>query len=79
MSDKQSNLTDKEMEDLQKVCDLLTETLKATRNLNELEKLEYQKNSEIVIATFTNGNIKKVNVMLDSGTAMITDIIKQIT
>ena len=67
------------MEDLQKVCDLLTETLKATRNLNELEKLEYQKNCEIVIATFTNGNIKKVNVMLDSGTAMITDIIKQIT
>lgn len=67
------------MEDLQKVCDLLTETLKATRNLNELEKLEYQKNSEIVIAKFTNGNIKKVNVMLDSGTAMITDIIKQIT
>lgn len=67
------------MEDLQKVCDLLTETLKATRNLNELEKLEYQKNSEIVIATFINGNIKKVNVMLDSGTAMITDIIKQIT
>ena len=67
------------MEDLQKVCDLLTETLKATRNLNELEKLEYQKNSEIVIATFTNGNIKKVNGMLDSGTAMITDIIKQIT
>ena len=67
------------MEDLQKVCDLLTETLKATRNLNELEKLEYQKNSKNVIATFTNGNIKKVNVMLDSGTAMITDIIKQIT
>lgn len=66
------------MEDLQKVCDLLTETLKATRNLNELEKLEYKKNSEIVIATFTNGNIKKVNVMLDSATAMITDIIKQI-
>lgn len=66
------------MEDLQKVCDLLTETLKATRNLNELEKLEYQKNSEIVIATFTNGNIKKVNVMLDSATAMISDIIKQI-
>ncbi len=66
------------MEDLQKVCDLLTETLKATRNLNELEKLEYQKNSEIVIATFTNGNIKKVNVMLDSATAMISDIIKQV-
>lgn len=66
------------MEDLQKVCDLLTETLKATRNLNELEKLEYQKNSEIVIATFTNGNIKKVNVMLDSATAMISNIIKQI-
>lgn len=66
------------MEDLQKVCDLLTETLKATRNLCELEKLEYEKNSEIVIATFANGSVKKVNVMLDSGTAMITDIIRQI-
>ena len=53
--------------------------IKSNKKFKWVGKTWISKNSEIVIATFTNGNIKKVNVMLDSGTAMITDIIKQIT
>ncbi len=66
------------MEDLQKVCDLLTATLKETRNLRELKKLYYDKSTETVTATFECGSTKKANVAGDSGTAMISDIIKQI-
>ena len=43
------------MEDLQKVCDLLTDTLRETRNLRELKKLYYDKSTETVTATFEYG------------------------
>ena len=66
------------MEDLQKVCDLLTEALRETRNLGELKNLTYDKSTETVTATFECGGTKKANVAGDSGTAMISDIIKQI-
>lgn len=66
------------MEDLQKVCDLLTEVLRETRNLGELKNLNYDKSTETVTATFRCGGTKKANVAGDSGTAMISDIIKQI-
>ncbi len=66
------------MEDLQKVCDLLTEVLRETRNLGELKNLNYDKSTETVTATFGCGGTKKANVAGDSGTAMISDIIKQI-
>lgn len=66
------------MEDLQKVCDLLTDTLRETRNLRELKKLYYDKSTEIVTATFECGGIKIANVAGDSGTAMISDIIRQV-
>ena len=51
------------MENLQKVCNLLTETLKET---------------ETVTATFECGGTKMARVTGDSGTSMISDIIKQI-
>ena len=46
------------MEDLQKVCNLLTDTLRETRNLRELKKLYYDKSTETVTATFECGGIK---------------------
>ena len=47
------------MEDLQKVCDLLTEVLRETRNLGELKNLNYDKSTETVTATFGCGGTKK--------------------
>lgn len=66
------------MEDKQKICDLLTPVLKETRNLSDLDRLEYSKERELVYAYFVSGNCKIVNVACDSGTAMVQDIIKQI-
>ena len=68
------------MEDKQKICDLLLPALQATRNLYDLEKLTYYRDGdrETVTATFRNGYDKHVNVAMDSGTAMIKDIISNI-
>lgn len=66
------------MEDKQKICDLLLHALQATRNLFDLVKLTYSAEEEVVIAEFTNGYSKAVNVSMDSGTAMIRDIAKRI-
>lgn len=42
------------MEDLQKVCDLLTDTLRETRNLRKLKKLYYDKSTETVTAMISD-------------------------
>ncbi|MDD3363015.1 MAG: hypothetical protein PHW34_15215 [Hespellia sp.] len=66
------------MEDKQKILDLLLPALQETRKLCDLKKLEYDAETEDVIATFENGYQKKANVYYDSGTAMIRDVIDQI-
>ena len=65
-------------ENKQKICDLLFPALRATRNLYDLTGLEYDPRLEIVTATFASGYSKRANVAMDSGTAMIVDIIRQI-
>lgn len=66
------------MEDKQKICDLLVPVLQETRNLQDLEKLSYNEDNETVVATFWYGRKKIVNVHMDSGTAMIRDIVEHI-
>ena len=66
------------MENKQTICDLLVPVLQATRNLHDLISLEYNKFDEEVVATFESGYTKTAYVAMDSGTAMIKDIIKQI-
>lgn len=68
----------KALEDKQKILDLLLPALKETRNLSDLVSLTYDCSKEIVIALFTSGGVKLANVAMDSGTAMIKDLIKQI-
>ncbi|MBR2255856.1 MAG: hypothetical protein IJ899_00635 [Blautia sp.] len=70
------------MEDKQRICDLLLPVLQATRDLYDLQKLEYSRIDEweeIVTATFANGYEKRANVSMDSGIAMIRDICRQIS
>ena len=71
------------MENKQAICDALIPVLQLTRNLEDLTDLEYQidpdvSGIEVVIATFRNGHRKVVDVTMDSGTAMIKDVIKGI-
>ena len=65
-------------EDKQKILDLLLPALQATRNLYDLQDLEYREERDLVYAKFESGYQKVVNVAMDSGTAMIRDIVKQI-
>ena len=71
-----------DLEDKQTICDLLLPALQATRALSDLISLEYKcavDGDERVIATFDSGFKKRANVTMDSGAAMIYDILKQIT
>lgn len=66
------------MENKQEILDLLLPALQATRNLSDLVNLEYREDRELVYAKFANGNQKIANVAMDSGTALIRDVIEQI-
>jgi hypothetical protein len=67
----------KRMEDKKAICKALVPVLRMTRNLYDLKDLDYDPDTETVTATFENGT-KTANVAMDSGTAMIRDIIGQI-
>lgn len=63
------------MENKQRILDLLLPALQETRNLYDLVELEYRADRELVYAKFASGNYKIVNVAMDSGTAMICDVV----
>jgi len=63
-------------ESMQLICDRLVRTLRCTRGLHTLMSLRYDKETEIVTATFEGGQAVRINVAADSGTAMIRDIMK---
>ena len=62
------------MENKQKICDLLLPALQETRSLNDLIDLEYIQEQGIVLAVFPTRLIR-INVMGDSGIAMIKDVV----
>lgn len=69
------------MENKQLICDLLTETLKATRDQADLERIRYEEigpDDQQVVLDYKNGGHRSVNVSLDSGIAMIRDILRAI-
>ena len=64
-------------EDKQHICDLLLPALQATRSLYDLAALDYIADEEVVIATFTSGFTKRINVEADSGIALIKDVLNR--
>lgn len=67
------------MEDKQMICDKLVEALQLTRQYEDLQSLIYLRRGEdheTVTALFTQGNTKEINVSMDSGSAMIRDILR---
>ena len=67
------------MEDKALVTQKLFALLKTTREYFELESLEYGmagSGSEFVTATFEDGRRQTINVTMDSGIALIRDVIK---
>lgn len=67
-------------EDKQEICNLLAQTLRATRNHHDLVELKYEyrgPDNELVTIIWEHGK-QQVNVSMDSGTAMIRDIMRAI-
>ena len=64
-------------ENKQHILDLLLPALQATRDLRDLKNLSYEKgfDGEYVIAEFESGT-KSCNVTMDSGVAMVRDVLK---
>lgn len=72
------------MEDKQKICNLLLATLQATREYSDLGSLTYVKPKQpnrydsYVEARFRSGGKRIINTSMDSGYAMIRDIMNHI-
>lgn len=65
------------MEDKQKILNLLCRALQATDNAADLVSLTYLPHEDAVIVRFENDR-QRVNVALDSGTAMIRDVVNNL-
>ena len=66
------------MEDKQAICNALAAALRHTRQFKDLLSLTYNDNSETVLVRFENGVMRLINVGMDSGYAMIWDIVRYI-
>lgn len=65
------------MEDKQVILDLLCRTLQATRDQYDLKKLLYNAEAEEVTICWEEGGTS-VNVAMDSGIAMISDVLRAV-
>lgn len=65
-------------ENKQQICDLLLVTLQATSNAADVVSIIYDDSSEKVQVKFVSGGIRTINVAMDSGTAMIRDIMNNL-
>ena len=65
------------MENYQVICNWLGRALQRTRQFDELESLEHIKEGEerSVVASFDGNYTKRIRVTMDSGIAMIKDIV----
>lgn len=61
------------------ICAQLTETLKLTRQFNDLEGIDLEDNEETAVVRWKGGFESRVNIACDSGSAMIRDILKAIS
>ena len=64
-------------EDKQAICNALCTALQLTRSGSDISEIEYHAEGEYVTVYYTKGHIN-INVALDSGTAMIRDIMRGI-
>ena len=68
------------MENYQVICNWLCRALQRTRQFDDLESLEHIKEGEerYVVASFDGNYTKRIRVTMDSGIAMIKDIVKHL-
>ena len=68
------------MENYQAICDTLCSTLRLTRQFNDLESLKHTQEGKerYVVAKFDGNYTKRIRVTMDSGIAMIKDIVNHL-
>ena len=68
------------MENYQAICDTLCSALRLTRQFDDLVKLEHiQEGKErYVVAKFDGNYTKQIRVTMDSGIAMVKDIVNHL-
>lgn len=69
------------MENKQLILDALCSALQLTRDQADLGALKYKEigpDEQRVIATYDGGGSREINVSLDSGIAMIRDVLRAI-
>lgn len=68
------------MENYQVICDTLCSTLRLTRQFDDLVKLEHIQDGKerYVVARFDGNYTKRIRVTMDSGIAMIKDILRNL-
>ena len=64
------------MENKQAICNALAAALRRTRQFEDLLSLTYDDQSETVLVKFESGGTRLIGVGLDSGYAMILDIVR---
>lgn len=65
------------LDDKNEICRLLCKVLQLTSGASDLVSLDYDDDTELVTAVFEGGQ-RKINVAMDSGTAMIRDIVNHL-
>ena len=68
------------MENYQAICNALCSTLRLTRQFDDLESLKHIQEGEerYVVAKFDGNYTKRIRVTMDSGIAMIKDIVNHL-
>ena len=68
------------MENYQAICNALCSTLRLTRQFDDLESLEHIQDGKerYVVAKFDGYYTKRIRVTMDSGIAMIKDIVNHL-
>ena len=66
-------------EDKQAICNALCEALKLTKAFRDIERIDYNADSEKAIVVFDEYDRVEINVAMDSGAMMIRDILRGLT
>lgn len=66
------------MENKQGLCNDLCRLLRKTDNASDIVKISYDPLEETATVLFDSGGTRVINVAMDSGTAMIRDIVNHL-
>lgn len=67
-----------ERENMQKICDSLLRTLRTTWRGSDIVDIRYDAAKEEAVVLWDNASVRRINVAMDNGLAMIRDIVNHL-